>query len=399
MQLKQINMLQSQYPPQEDLEIKWSKIRKMLQSAEADACLISTNVNIYYLTGQIFTGFVYLAQDGNPLYFVQRPLHLKGENVIFIRKPEDIPALLSERNLPLPSTLLLEADQISHSEFLRLEKAFTPQSTGNLTPLLRKIRTIKTPWEIEQMRISAKQHAKAYQLIPSVFREGMKDIEFQYEIERLMRKNGSLGLFRAFGNNMDIFMGSVLAGKNAETPSPFDFALGGAGLSPCLPIGASGEEIREGQSIMVDMAGNFTAYLTDMTRVYAYGSLPDFAYKAHQVSLQMHERLMQEGKAGTACADIYNWTMEIAEKSGFAGNFMGTVQQAKFVGHGVGLEINEPPVLMGRSKDVLEVGMTIAYEPKFVFPGIGAVGIENTFLVTENGLEKLTLFEEGIISL
>jgi Xaa-Pro aminopeptidase len=391
-----MNMLQSQYPSQEDLQIRWSKIQKMLQSNEA--CLISTNVNIYYLTGQIFTGLVYLPQDGNPLYFVQRPLDFKGEKVIFIRKPEDIPDLLTERNIKLPSTLLLEADQISHSEFLRLEKAFTSQSTGNATPLLRKARMIKTPWEIGQMRISTRQHAKAYQLIPTVFREGMKDFEFQYEIERLMRKNGSLGLFRAFGNNMDIFMGSILTGKNAETPSPFDYALGGAGLSPCLPIGASGETIRQGQTVMVDMAGNFTAYLTDMTRVYVCGTLPDFAYKAHQVSIQMHQRLMQEAKAGTSCADIYNWTMEMAEESGFADNFMGTIQQAKFVGHGVGLEINEPPVLMARSKDVLEVGMTIAYEPKFVFPEIGAVGIENTFLVTETGLEKLTIFEEEIIN-
>ncbi len=392
-------MLKSQYPPQEDLKIRWSKIQKMLKSAEADACLIASSVNIYYMTGQIFTGFVYLPQEGNPLYFVQRPFHLKGENVVCIRKPEDIPALLTAMHRQLPSVLFLEADQISYNEFLRLKNVFNPKSVGNVTPFLRKARMIKTSWEIEQMRISAKQHIEVYQSISSVFREGMKDFEFQYEIERLMRKSGSLGVFRTFGNNMDIFMGSLLTGKNAESPSPFDFALGGAGLNPCLPIGASGESIRKGQSVMIDMVGNYTAYLTDMTRVYAYGDLPDFAYKAHHVSIRMHECFMKEGKPGVACADIYNRTMQMAEESGFSANFMGTVQQAKFVGHGVGLEINEPPVLMGRSKDVLEVGMTIAYEPKFVFPEVGAVGIENTFLVTESGLEKLTLFEEEIIRL
>jgi len=78
---------------------------------------------------------------------------------------------------------------------------------------------------------------------------------------------------------------------------------------------------------------------------------------------------------------------------------MGTKQQAKFIGHGVGLEINEPPVLTARSKEVLEAGMAIALEPKFVLPGIGAVGIENTYIVHDERLEKVTLCEEELVVL
>lgn len=78
---------------------------------------------------------------------------------------------------------------------------------------------------------------------------------------------------------------------------------------------------------------------------------------------------------------------------------MGTHFQAKFVGHGVGLEINELPVLTPRSNDVMQPGMIFAFEPKFVLAGIGAVGIENTFLVTEMGVEKITLLDESIIEL
>jgi Xaa-Pro aminopeptidase len=227
----------------------------------------------------------------------------------------------------------------------------------------------------------------------------MKDVEFQYEIERLMRKNGSLGIFRTFGNNMDVFMGSLLAGKNAETPSPFDFALGGGGMNPCLPIGVNGETIQSGQTVMVDMAGNFTAYLTDMTRVYSSGALPNRVYQAHQTSIRMNDRFMESVKPGVSCADIYRWSLEMAEEAGLAAHFMGTAQQAKFVGHGTGLEINEPPVLMSRSKDLLQAGMVIAYEPKFVFPDVGAAGIENTYLITETGVEKLTVLDEEIVNL
>jgi Xaa-Pro aminopeptidase len=113
----------------------------------------------------------------------------------------------------------------------------------------------------------------------------------------------------------------------------------------------------------------------------------------------MHQWLMEEVKPGTACSDIYNYALDVACKLGFAANFMGFSQQAKFVGHGVGLEINEPPVMMSRSNDLLQSGMVFAFEPKFVFPDIGAVGIENTYLVTDSGIEKLTILEEEIINL
>jgi Xaa-Pro aminopeptidase len=393
-----MEQLQS-HPSKEELQIRWNKVQNSLKESGANACLIATNVNIYYLTGRIFAGFVYLPVEGDPIYFVQRPADMQGENVIHIRKPEDIPCLLQKKKLSLPSVLLLEADQITHNEFLRLETVFNPKVTGNATSVLRKARMIKTPWEIEQLRISAKRHVETYQQIPSVFRKNMKDVEFQYEIERLMRKNGSLGIFRAFGNNMDIFMGSLLTGKNAETPSPYDFALGGGGLNPCLPIGVNGEKIQPGQTVMVDMAGNFTAYITDMTRVYSYGTLPDVVYQAHQTSILMNNRFMETVKPGVSCADIYKWSVEMVEEAGFSAHFMGTVQQAKFVGHGVGIEINELPVLTNRSNDQLQAGMIIAYEPKFVFPDVGATGIENTFLITETGTEKLTVLNEEIVNL
>jgi Xaa-Pro aminopeptidase len=227
----------------------------------------------------------------------------------------------------------------------------------------------------------------------------MTEIAFQIEIEHIWRKAGSTGIFRTFGSSMNIFMGSLLSGNNAGTPSPYDFALGGSGMHPCLPIGASNDVIADGSAIMVDMAGNFTAYLSDMSRVYSLGKLPEIAYRAHQVSIAMHQWLQETAKPGTACSYIYNQTLEKAEQFGFSSCFMGFSHQAKFAGHGVGLEINEPPVLMSRSKDLLQTGMIFAFEPKFVLPDIGAVGIENTYLVTDTGIEKLTVLEEEIISL
>ena len=129
------------------------------------------------------------------------------------------------------------------------------------------------------MRISARRHEAVYREIPACYRPGMRDVELQIEIEKRMRMHGSLGYFRAFGSNMDIFMGSILAGENAEVPSPFDFALGGSGIDASCPLGANGTPLKEGTAIMVDMAGNYTAYMTDMTRVFSVGHLTELAYR------------------------------------------------------------------------------------------------------------------------
>ena len=363
-----------------DYQMKWMRIQKVMQEKGADGCLLTNGINLFYTTGHIYSGYFYLPAEGEPWYFVKRPNGLVGEHVVYLRKPEQLPDLFRENGLSMPQHLLLEADELTYSDYTRLQSTFQPQTTGNATALLRQIRRVKTPWEIEQTRLCARRHEAVYQEIPACFRPGMTDLEFQYEIELRMRKHGSLGLFRAFGPNMDIYMGSILAGPNAETPSPFDFALGGGGMDASCPLGANGTPLEEGMAIMVDMAGNYTPYMTE-------------AYRAHEVSRRIHQETEAAARPGVACADLYQLALHIVEEEGLASYFMGTKQQAKFVGHGVGLQINELPVLTPRSKEILEENMI------FVLPGIGAVGVENTYLVTAQGCEKLTHAPEEIINL
>ncbi|MDR1331861.1 MAG: Xaa-Pro peptidase family protein [Tannerella sp.] len=382
-----------------DLERRRERVREAMRQTGADACLLGMNINIFYLTGKVFSGYCYLPVDGELQLFVKRPNPFDEAGATFIRKPEDMPGALAAKGLPLPGRLLLETDEMAYSECLRLQAAFRSPETGNATALIRRLRMIKTPCELEQMRLSATRHAATYSEIASCFRSGMTDLEFQAEIERRMRLNGSIGLFSVYGSNMNIFMGSVLAGDNAGMPSPFDFALGGGGQTPLCPVGANGTALREGMAVMVDMAGNYSAYLTDMTRVFAIGTLPEAAYRAHSVSLAIQDAFVRTARPGVSCAALYSQALEIVAEAGLSAFFMGTAQQAKFTGHGIGLQINELPVLSARSNDELQAGMTLALEPKFVIPHTGAVGIENSFLVTDAGVEKLTVFEEEIIHL
>ena len=104
-------------------------------------------------------------------------------------------------------------------------------------------------------------------------------------------------------------------------------------------------------------------------------------------------------KEGAICEDLYELSLKMANDAGLSDCFMGTVQQAKFVGHGVGLVINELPVLAKRSKDILKSNMTIAIEPKFIIKGVGAVGVEDTYLVGKSESERLTMIDFDIVDL
>lgn len=382
-----------------ELKLRWDKIQQNMSDVHADGLLICDNVNLYYVSGRIFRGYCYIPVKREPIFFVRRPLGLNGTQVVYIRKPEEIGEYLQKNGIAFPDKLLLESDSISYSDYKRYETIFTPKEVLNGTALLRRCRSIKTPYEIDLIRRSGELHAKAYETIPSLYRKGMTDVEFSIELEHECRKLGSLGIFRIFGQSMEIFMGSVLAGDNADTPSPYDFAMGGAGLDVSLPVGCNGTVLTEGMSLMVDMGGNFTGYMTDMTRTYAIGSVQELALKAHETSIAIHQAIAAKARPGVAAKDLYELAAEMANHAGLSDYFMGHRQKAGFIGHGVGIEINEAPVLAPRSRDILAEGMVFALEPKFVIPGTGALGIENTYVVTADGVEKLTIFEEELISL
>lgn len=382
-----------------ELKLRWDKIQQNMSDVHADGLLICDNVNLYYVSGRIFRGYCYIPVKGEPIFFVRRPLGLNGTQVVYIRKPEEIGEYLQKNGIAFPDKLLLESDSISYSDYKRYETIFTPKEVLNGTALLRRCRSIKTPYEIDLIRRSGELHAKAYETIPSLYRKGMTDVEFSIELEHECRKLGSLGIFRIFGQSMEIFMGSVLAGDNADTPSPYDFAMGGAGLDVSLPVGCNGTVLTEGMSLMVDMGGNFTGYMTDMTRTYAIGSVQELALKAHETSIAIHQAIAAKSRPGVAAKDLYELAAEMANDARLSDYFMGHRQKAGFIGHGVGIEINEAPVLAPRSRDILAEGMVFALEPKFVIPGTGALGIENTYAVTADGVEKLTVCKEELISL
>lgn len=385
----------------DELQRRMSKVKSGLEKTDIDTAIICSNANIFYLTGSVFSGYIMISLDTpDPIFFVKRPVTLSGCNVVHIHKPENIAGYLAESGTALPAKLGLELGRIPYATAIRLQKALGAAELADAGAALASARSTKTPAEVEMIRLSGIRHAAVYHRIPSLYHEGMSDIELQIEIERLSRMEGCLGQFRIAGDEMEMHMGSVLTGDNADSPSPFDFAMGGAGVNPSLPVGADGSLIRPGTAVMVDMNGNFTGYMTDMTRCYAAGQLPPHATDAHKVSIEICHQIARRGIPGTEAKDLYRIAADMAAEAGLERMFMGHSQHAGFVGHGIGIEVNEMPVLSPRSRDILQPGNVIAVEPKFVIPGVGAVGIENTYLVKDDGgMECLTIAPEEIIQL
>lgn len=378
---------------EQEIASRIDAIAQALTHMGADAALLADNIDLYYTSGRVFNGFTYITAQGQVHYYVRRPLGYESEPcVTYVHKPELIPGHLER----LPHKLAMMADTMPQAQWARLSHAFDSAEAADGSAAMRQLRAVKSGMEQQLLRESARRHVSVYKQVPTLYRSGMTDLELEIEIERQARLAGSTGLVRCHGDAMEMFMGSLLAGDNADEPSPYDFAMGGAGINLSQPVGANGSIIKLHTTIMVDMGMNYGGYMTDMTRTYAVGNVPDIAKKAHQLSVDINHRLAREGRHGVEARELYATALEMTQEAGLADYFMGHRQHAGFVGHGIGLETNEAPVLAPRSRDVLHTGQVIAIEPKYVLPGIGAVGIENTYIVQPHCLECITTMPEEL---
>ena len=376
-----------------DLTLKLGRLRENMARQGVDSVFIASNANKFYLTGRIFSGYILVGRE-SVRWFVRRPVNFADDpEMTYIRKVEDIPGHIDN-----PGRVAFELNQMPFNDIVRYAAALKVNDFENADPILMKSRSVKTPFEIDMIRESSRALTSVYKDIFKLYGKGQTDVALQIEIERKLRLAGCQGIFRINGQEMEFHMGSVLVGDNADNPSPYDFAMGGAGY-PALPVGANGTVIKPGNSVMIDMNGNFNGYMTDMTRTFFCERLSAEARRAHRLSRNICSRLAEMGVPGTAASELYHEAVRMAREAGLEDRFMGHNSKAGFVGHGVGIVINEWPVLAPRSKDVLEKGNVIAVEPKFVIAGAGAVGVENTYVVTDEGMEQLTLAPEKLTEL
>jgi Xaa-Pro aminopeptidase len=171
-------------------------------------------------------------------------------------------------------------------------------------------------------------------------------------------------------------------------------------MSPAVPLlGSRKRLLRPGDLVFVDIGCGVDGYHTDKTLTYVYrGQLPEEAVRIHRRCLAIETAVAALLKPGAIPSEIYAEITGALEPE-FLDGFMGFgTRQARFLGHGIGLHIDEWPVLAKGFDEPLQENMVLAVEPKKGIAGIGMVGTENTFVVTPTGGRCLTGLHPGLLA-
>lgn len=399
-------------PPAEEWADRSADAQKLMGEAGLDGCLVSQNVGIYYYSGSMQTGFVFIPVAGQATFYVRRSV-VRAQRESAIRTVElesfrsfgrqlaaDYPALFPEDGRGARRSIGADLDVMPAQLYLRLTEAVPQAAWTDGSALLRRARGRKSGYEIGCISRAAEAAAAALEVGLAELRAGMTELELIAVIEREMRLRGHAGIMRMRGYNQEILTGVVAAADAAAEPTYFDGPAGGRGLSPAAPQSASLRQIGRGEPILLDIGCCIDGYVIDQTRTAVIGTLEPSLLEAYRVSETILRHAERQLRPGEIPERLYAEALELAAKAGLAEHFMGYGRdQVKFLGHGIGLEIDEWPVLARGFREPLEPGMVIAVEPKFTFPGQGVVGIENTYLITENGCTALTRSPERLFVL
>jgi Xaa-Pro dipeptidase len=390
--------------PATELKSRIQRLQNEMAIHSLEAILIVQNADLFYFTGAVQQGVLYVPAEGEALYLVRKDyararMESGLKEVVPFRSPRDIPSVLGDYGYAVPKTVGMELDVVPVTVMNRFQAGLGAGTVNDATPLIRNVRAIKSGYEINIMKDAALIVEKVCKRVPEVLREGMTDLELAAELEFVARKAGHQGLVRMRGFNNELFYGHVFSGTDSAVPTYSDTPLGGLGLNPSFPQGASFKKIRRNEPITVDLSGVFDGYIVDQTRMFSLGELPEKLVKAYADMLAIQEHAKRSATPGASWGGLYSECLELACEMGYRENFMGSKgAQVSFVGHGTGVELDEYPfIAKGFNEYQLQEYMTFAFEPKAVFPGLGAVGVENTFWVAADGLRHLTFSSQELI--
>ena len=390
--------------PATEIRHRIDKLQSLLLSNGIDGGIIVQNSDLFYFSGTVQQSQLYIPAEGNPMLMVRKSLDRARaesaiQNIVFFSTPRQVPELLNSMGFKTPRTLGLELDVMPAQTYLNFQNLFAQTRVVDISHLIRQVRAIKSDYEIQIVREAALKSDLVADYAKSVIQEGMTEIELAGLVEAHARKLGHQGIVRMRLWGSELFYGHLMCGASGAVPSYMASPTGGTGVSTAVAQGAGFGLIRAHEPILVDYVFAYKGYISDHTRIFSIGALPDDLMRAHGAMLSIQAAIVREAKPGIAAGRIYEIAVELARKAGYSENFMGAGddQRIRFVGHGVGLELDEYPFLAAGQKMLLQEGMVIALEPKLIFPGKGVVGIENTHLVTPNGLQQLTVFEENIV--
>ncbi|WP_291859998.1 Xaa-Pro peptidase family protein [Marinilabilia sp.] len=389
--------------PASELNRRLLRFREIMnsQNPEWEMAFIFSKINLLYFTGSMPDGMLIISRDGRATLWVRRSFERTSGESEF----PDIRPMGSYRDAAagypqLPGEVFLEAEFVPLAMFKRIQKHFAFETFKSLDFQISMTRAVKSPLELSFMEKAGAIHARVLEdLVPEILREGMTEADLAGELYHLMVREGHQGTARFAMFDTEIVVAQLGFGESSLYPTNFDGPGGNRGLSAAVPgLGSRHRKLKKGDLVFVDMGLGVNGYHSDKTMTYMFGQrLNEDAINAHHQCVSIQNRVAEMLLPGNTPEAIYETIMN-SLTPGFKENFMGFGNRSvKFLGHGIGLTVDELPVLAAGFKEPLEENMVFAVEPKKGIKGIGMVGIENTFVVTSDGGRCITGHNPGLI--
>lgn len=394
--------MDSQVPEHELTErMKRFKNRMDMKNPDWELAVFFGNINLYYYTGTMQDSMLSVPRDGEPVLWVRKSFERALEESAF----GNIQQMGSFRDAAkeyahLPGQVYLETELVPLALYTRFSKHFPIPEVRSLDTDATMVRAVKSEYELSIMKKSGKIHAHVLEdIVPEMLIEGMSETEFAGKLYEVLVHEGHHGITRFGMFNTEMLLGQIGFGENSLYPTYFDGPGGSKGLCPAVPLlGDRKRKLKSGDLVFVDIGCGVNGYHTDKTMTYMYGkSLSEEVIEEHNRCLEIQKILASKLVPGNIPSEIYESVMDSLDEE-FLKNFMGYKgRQVKFLGHGVGLLIDELPVIARGFDEPLEEQMVFALEPKKGISNVGMVGIENTFVVLPGGGECITGHNPGLI--
>lgn len=389
--------------PSTELKERMERFKNHMDKFNPDweLSVVFSKINQYYFTGTMQDGMLIIPRDEEATFWVRRS-HRRAldesnfNNIQSMRSFRDAAQTIDN----IPDTVYLEKEVVPLALYQRFQKHFPFNAVRSLDMDIAAMRSIKSEYELSLMRKSGAIHQHVFEeIVPDILREGMSEADLATQLFSILVKEGHHGVVRFGMFDSEMVLGHVCFGESSIYPTYFDGASGNYGLGPATPLlGSRENKLRKGDLVYVDTGCGVDGYHTDKSTTYMFGkSLPDHVIETHNKCVEIQNEIASMLKPGIKPAHIYQTIMDHLDKD-FLENFMGFGKhRVKFLGHGIGLQIDELPVLAKGFDMPLQEGMTFALEPKKGIKDVGMVGIENTFIVTSQGGECITGDNPGLI--
>jgi Xaa-Pro aminopeptidase len=381
--------------PENDLQLRLNQFKKYMAELDEnwEACFIFGKINMYYFTGTMQNGAFFIPRDASPVLYVRKSyeralIESKIGKIVKINSFRDIAEDIGNNF----ETVHIEKEVVPVAFIERFNKYFGIKNFKSLDMAVAKSRAVKTDFELSLMKRAGEIHRKTQdEIVPTLLKEGISEAELGSKILQASIALGSFGLTRMGSFNAELYLGNICFDDSGNYYNSFDGPAGIKGLGAAVPLfGSFEKKLKKDSVVLLDTACDFEGYHTDKTAIYAFGKIPQKAYDYHQKCVEIQNMVAERLKPGNIPEEIYFEVMNKIDKD-FDINFMGFgPNKVKFLGHGIGLVVDEYPVIAKGFKEPLVENIVMAIEPKKGIENVGMVGTENTFVVTKNGGVSLT---------